>query len=122
VSLSKKSFCTLACFLVVLFSISRAAPASATPLYGLLCFSEQSAEEVAVANQSGGSNLEDVVADALVEQNKCIRLKRSEALDGHIVYAGRSFGKKQVVGVSPNEEGTPQLFGIVATTPGGITA
>ena len=121
-SLSKEFFCVLACFQFVLFSIVWVVPASAMPLYGLLCFSEQSAEEVAFANQTGGFDLEDVVANALVEQNKCVRLERSEALDGHIVYEGKSFGQKQVVGVSPNAEGEPQLFGLVSITLNGRTA
>jgi hypothetical protein len=99
-----------------------ASQAVAQPLYGLLCFSEQSAEEVAIANQTGGFDLEEVVANALVEQDKCVRLERSQALEGHIVYDGKTFGLKQVVGVSPNGEGTPQLFGLISISLGGRTA
>jgi len=120
--LFKEFFSTLACLLCVLFSILWASRAFATPLYGLLCFSEQSAGEVALANQTGGFDLEDLVADSLVEQNKCVRLERSEALEGHIVYEGKTFGQKQVVGVSPNEGGKPQLFGVVSVALNGTTA
>ena len=110
----KASCSTLACLLFGLFSSLWSSSAIAMPLYGLLCFSEEDAEEVAIANQSGGLDREEAVANALVEQNRCVRLERSEALEGHIVYEGRAFGKKQVVGVSPNEEGKPQLFGLVS--------
>ena len=115
------SFCTLLC-LSVLLSMLSVSQASAHPLYGLLCFSEQSAEEVAIANQTGGFDLEEVVANSLVEQTKCLRLERSEALDGHIVYKGKTFGQKQVVGVSPNEEGAPQLFGLISISVRGRSA
>jgi hypothetical protein len=110
----KAFFYTLACLLCVLASSVWISRAFATPMYGLLCFSEQAADEVALANQTGGFDLEELVANSLVEQNKCLRLKRSEALQGHIVYEGKTFGQKQVVGVSPNEEGKPQLFGLVS--------
>jgi hypothetical protein len=112
----------VACLLCILFSSLWAIRAFATPLYGLLCFTEQAAEEVAFANQTGGFDLEEVVANALVEQAKCVRLERSEALGGHIVYEGKSFGQKQVVGISPDEEGKPQLFGLVSISPNARTA
>ena len=91
-------------------------------MYGLLCFSEESAEEVALANQTGGFNLEEIVANSLVEQNKCVRLERSEALEGHVVYEGKSFGRKQVIGVSPDDDGRPQLFGLVSISLNSQTA
>jgi hypothetical protein len=121
-SFFKTSFYTLACLLCVLASGLWVSRVSATPLYGLLCFSEQGADEVALANQTGGFDLEELVANSLIEQNKCVRLTRAEALEGHIVYEGKTFGQKQVVGVSPNEEGTPQLFGLVAIAPRGRSA
>jgi hypothetical protein len=119
--LFKEFFFTLACLLCVLFSILWTSRASATPLYGLLCFAEQSADEVAFANQTGGFDLENIVANSLVEQNKCVRLERSEALEGHIVYEGKTFGQKQVIGVSPNDEGEPQLFGVISISRNGRT-
>src|SRR4030095_1383510 len=121
-SFFKTFFYTPACLLCVLVSSLWVSQASATPLYGLLCFSEQSADEVALANQTGGFDLEEIVANSLVEQNKCVRLERSEALEGHVVYEGKTFGQKQVVGVSPNEEGKPQLFGLVSISLNGRTA
>ena len=118
-SVLKAFFCTCLC---VLSTSLWASQAVAQPLFGLLCFSEQSAEEVALANQTGGFDLEERVANALVEQDKCVRLERSQALEGHIVYDGKTFGKKQVVGVSPNGEGKPQLFGLVSISPAARSA
>jgi len=118
-SVFKTFFCTGLC---VLSTSVWANQAVAQPLYGLLCFYEQAAEEVALAYQTGGLDLEDRVADALVEQDKCVRLERSQALEGHIVYDGKTFGKKQVVGVSPNGDGKPQLFGLVSISPAARTA
>jgi len=117
-----KAFCYTPACLCVLFSSLYVSAASATPMYGLLCFYEQAADEVALANQEGGFDLEEAIASSLVEQSKCLRLGRSEALEGYIVYEGKTFGRKQVVGISPNKEGEPQLFGLVPISLNGQTA
>ena len=114
------AFLYIVCIVCVCLYVSSAFAQDA--LYGLMCFTPEAAEEIAKANKTGSFKLEDAVADSLVAQNKCFRLTRPQALQGWIVYEGKIIGQKQVVGVSPNETGPPQLFSLISISLSGRTA
>ncbi len=81
------------------------------PYQGLFCLTETASEEVAVAYQKGGYDLEDTVADSLVEKKLCLRVEGD--IDVNVVYVGKVIGDKAVIGVSRDPHGKPELFGLV---------
>ena len=99
---------------IIVFTMLSASPQQET-FYGLLCFTEMAAESVAQANFDGGLDLEDAVSDALVNGMTCVRLGRLQALSGYYAYEGKTIGEKKVIGISPNLQSAPQLFGLISS-------
>jgi hypothetical protein len=80
--------------------------------WGLMCFSEGPAQLLAQVYNDSGQQLEDEVADDLVTQKLCVIVPEEAHLTGYIVYEGAIIGTKHVIGLAPNREGPPQLYGI----------
>ena len=81
-------------------------------LWGLMCFDEQSSELLAQVYNDSGQSLEDEVTDDLITQGKCLVIPEHALLRGYVVYEGVTIGNKKVIGMAPNPEGPPQLYGI----------
>ena len=101
-------FSYIFCFMLGLLWASGA---FAEAYQGLFCVRETASEEVAIAYVHGGYDLEDKVAEALVEKGICFRI--TESIEAEVVYQGKVIGTKQVTGIAHQKGQKPELFGLM---------
>jgi hypothetical protein len=120
-SIMKLYFLGLA-FLFAGIQMATAQDIGPTPLFGVMCYTEEASVKIAAAYEEGGLDLQDEVVDHLINvENACVRIPEDSYLLGYVVYEGPVIGTSQVLGVAPNQEGPAQLYGVV-TIPSPVLA
>jgi len=107
-----------AILLTILSILPAAAQQHPTPLYGVMCETEEASIKIAMAYDEGGPDLGDEVTDHLINvEMVCGRWAPEDALLGYVVYRGPVFGTNQVLGVAPDPTEKPRLYGVVDVIP-----